>query len=128
MKMQEITIPEKVKEIGKRDRNIIAVILFGSSLKGKGRDIDLCFIMEPELSKRKLLEKRIEYAGILGDRFDVQIFQMLPLYIRIRVLKEGKIVFLRDEDKLYEIAFRTVRDFEYFRKYYEEYLRGVENV
>ncbi len=127
MKAENVLIPENVRRKIEKDRNVIAVILFGSSLRGKGEDIDLCFVTIPGLNRKRLLDMRIEYSGMLGERFDVQIFELLPLYIRTRVLKEGKIIFLRDEDMLYEIAFRTAKDFEYFRKYYEEYLGSVEN-
>jgi len=56
---------------------------------------------------------------------DVQIFQQLPLYVKVRVLGEGKTVFCKDEDLLYDLSFSTVRQFEYFKPRYLSYLEGV---
>jgi hypothetical protein len=35
------------------------------------------------------------------------------------------VVFVRDEDRLYELAIRTARAFEDFRPYYQRYLDAV---
>ncbi len=59
---------------------------------------------------------------------DVQIFQALPLYIRSRVLKEGQVLFVRDEDRLYDIAYRTAQAFEDFKPVYYRYLEQVAHV
>lgn len=39
----------------------------------------------------------------LPEIFDVQIFQLLPLYIRIDVLK-GKLIYCEDETLLHDVA------------------------
>ncbi len=70
-----------------------------------------------------LSHKRLEYMK--GDSLDVRIFQQLPLYIWVRVLKEGRIVFVRDENQLYELAFRTAQAFEDFKHIYYGYLKEV---
>jgi hypothetical protein len=41
------------------------------------------------------------------------------------VIKEGQVLFVRDEDALYEEAFRTIRAWELFRPRYEAYLVEV---
>ena len=56
---------------------------------------------------------------------DLTIFQQLPLSVRSRVLREGKVLFVRDEDRLYEVAVRTARAFEGFRHHYRGYLDAV---
>lgn len=56
---------------------------------------------------------------------DVQIFQQLPLYIRIRILKEGKILFCSNTGLLYDAAFSTIREFEDYKPIYKSYLEGV---
>jgi hypothetical protein len=67
--------------------------------------------------------KKLEYLG-LAD-YDVTLFQQLPLYIRHRVIKEGKVLFCRDEGKLYELVIETIKQFEDFKPIYYEYLEGV---
>ena len=55
----------------------------------------------------------------------ISIFQQLPLYIRKRVLREGEIFFCRDDDALYEVAFKTIRELADFEPTYLEYLKEV---
>src|SRR2546426_1519947 len=42
--------------------------------------------------------KRLDYLAEAD--LDLAIFQQIPLYVRSRVLKEGKVLFVRDEDRL----------------------------
>lgn len=108
------------------DEDILAVMLFGSSLRDASpSDMDLCMIMrQGDFSRLSLSEKRLDYLRDFPD-YDVRIFQQLPIYIRIRVLKEGKAIFCRDEDSLYDLAIREIREFERFRPIYEDYLEEV---
>ena len=109
------------------DRDVLAVILFGSQARGDagpGSDVDVCMVLEASVSSGlPASHKRLDYTG--GGNLDVKVFQQLPLYIRSRILKEGRVLFVRDEDRLYELAFRTVRAFEDFRPYYQAYLDAV---
>lgn len=109
------------------DKAILAVFLFGSTARGDRRpdsDYDVCLVVRD--SSRGPLElsgTRLEYLELPG--LDVHVFQQLPIYVRQRVLKEGQLLFVRDEDALYDLAFRTVQAFEDFRHRYLEYLEEV---
>ncbi|HET8761064.1 MAG TPA: nucleotidyltransferase domain-containing protein [Nitrospiria bacterium] len=109
------------------DETVLAVILYGSHARGDARpdsDVDVCLLLEPaHYDALTLSEKKLEYLALGGA--DVQVFQQLPLYIRHRVLKEGKFLFVRDEDRLYEFTFRTIQEWEDFRPYYQRYLDEV---
>jgi predicted nucleotidyltransferase len=111
----------------KDDRDVLAVILFGSQARGEagpGSDVDVCVVLEADgPSAIEASRKRLDYLA--GRDLDVKIFQQVPLYIRSRVLKEGRVLFVRDEDRLYDLAFRTARSFEDFRPYYQAYLAAV---
>jgi predicted nucleotidyltransferase len=83
----------------KEDDDILALILFGSAAKGEttvASDINICLVLKEKADALKAFSKRMEYLRF--GRVDVHIFQQLPLYIRRRVLKEGKVLFVRDED------------------------------
>lgn len=118
---------EKLLEKAQRDGEVLAVMLFGSAARReetRGSDLDVCLVLRPGTYDRMTLSrKRLDYLS--SAEFDTQIFQQLPLYIRRRVLKEGKVLLVKDEDALYELAFRTAQAFEDFRHFYREYLEEV---
>ena len=113
----------------KQDEEVLAVIIFGSAVRQEKTplsDVDICLVMTSQPKSFKLTSlshKRLEYMK--GDSLDVRIFQQLPLYIRVRVLREGRILFVRDENQLYELAFRTAQAFEDFKHIYYGYLKEV---
>jgi uncharacterized protein len=107
----------------KKDEDVLALILFGSYARGEeARDVDLCLVLFPDKVK-KALDKRIEYSQ--RDELDVQVFQDLPIYIRPRVIKEGKILHVKDEGLLYDIAIKTAKEYELYKPKYELYLEGI---
>jgi len=108
-----------------RDRDVLAVIIYGSYARGEEyRDIDVCLVLNPE-ARASVFDKRLEYSG--HRNIDVNVFQALPLYMQTRVLKEGVIKLCKDEDALYDIAIKAVKEFELFKPKYELYLEGVAN-
>lgn len=111
----------------KADQDLLAVILFGSHVRGEegpASDLDICLVLQPgDWGDLELSQKKLEY--LKSFNLDAQVYQQLPLYIRRRVLKEGKVLFCRDVDKLYELAFRSVQEFEDFKHIYYGYLEEV---
>lgn len=102
-------------------------ILFGSRARGDhhaGSDIDVCLVLT-QGKREAAAVGRILLAYASAVDLDVQVFERLPLYVRRRVLKEGRILFVRDEDALYDVAFRTIRAYESFRPRYQAYLAEV---
>ena len=121
---------KKIIEKLKRKKEIIGIILFGSYLKNKkyARDIDICILLNKKYNTSYLAKKKLEYLKGLPDKYDVQIYQLLPLYIRTRILKEGKILYTKDIKKIYNIAYETIKDFEDFKRYYYDYINRRPNV
>jgi len=118
---------QKILEKAKKDKQVIAVALFGSSLKSKGRDIDLCLFLDKKYSNLEMSKQRMDYLKIADKEVDLQIFQQVPIYIRIRILKEGKILLSKNSPELYEIAFSTIKEFGFYKKLYTMYLQEVKN-
>jgi len=118
---------KKILNKAKKDKKVIAVALFGSSLKSRGRDIDICLFLNKKYSNLEMSKKQLEFLKGISNKFDIQIFQQLPLYIRIRILREHKILLCKNSDLLYEIAFSTIKEFGFFKKTYEMYLDAVKN-
>jgi len=118
--------PEKISQKARNDKDVLAVLLFGSYARNeKFTDIDVCVVLKPEkFNPLFLSKKRLEYLTAFPN-LDIQIYQQLPLYIKMRVLKDGKTIFCRNEDLLYDLIISTVRQFEYFKPRYLSYLEGV---
>lgn len=116
---------EDLLETAKNDDRILAVMIYGSRARGEARpesDTDVCLVLSPRIDSRQAgPQTALDYIGF--STLDVHIFQRLPLYVRQRVLKDGKVVLVKNEDDLYEVAFRTVRSWEDFRPFYLAYLQ-----
>lgn len=122
---------EALLDQARKDPTVLAVMLFGSVARGEARpdsDVDICLVLEPtpppegRREPSVLTEKRLQY---LHFDLDVKLFEQLPLYVRHQVLKEGRVLFVRDEDRLYGVALRAVKEFEDFKPRYREYLEAV---
>ena len=113
----------------RQDEAVLAVFLFGSVARQEQTplsDMDICLALMPQSTPFEplaLSRKRLDY--LKHTLLDIQIFQQLPLYVRRRVLKEGQVLFVRDETLLYELAFRTAQAFEDFKRIYASYLEEV---
>ncbi len=97
-------------------------ILYGSSLGNyhlEKSDIDICLFIDAE--KEDLSKIRLELLKKFNDRLDIQIFQLLPLYVQTEVLK-GKVLYVRNEERLYEIANKTIEEYEEFYPFYLDYI------
>jgi predicted nucleotidyltransferase len=114
-------------EIVKQDNEVIAVLLFGSIAQGRAdreSDIDICLVMQPGFyAPLELSRKKLAYLKLFD--LDIQIFQQLPLYIRMRVIKENRVLFCRNEGGLYKIAFSTITEFSDFEHIYRDYLKDA---
>lgn len=118
---------QEVIEQASGDARMLAVMLFGSTARGEqhpASDVDICLVLEPgTYAPEALMDIRLQYLADFPA--DIQIFQQLPIYIRQRILKEGKVLVCRDEDVLYDIAWRTVQAFADFKPLYDCYLDEV---
>ena len=111
----------------KDDPEVLAVLLFGSRARGTaspGSDFDVCLVlMDERRSDLAAARTRLQYLADLD--LDLVLFHQLSLPMRSRVLKEGHVLFVRDEDALYALAARTARAFEGFRHIHRQYLDHV---
>ena len=85
-----------------KDR-VLAVLIFGSAVDGdEFRDIDVC-IVAPEGYNIREIFKRIDVSG---KRYDVWLFEELPLYMKLEVIEKHVVVFSRDLLELYEYFYK----------------------
>lgn len=83
--------------------SVKAAILFGSYAKGKQRedsDVDLCVITSPESD---------EPLELSSKKIDISLFHRLPLMMRYRVFRDGKLLFCKDAALLTKLKFWTIK-------------------
>ena len=95
-----------------KDR-VLAVLMFGSAMDcDESRDIDVC-IVAPEGCDIREVFKRIDVSG---KRYDVWLFEELPLYMKMEVIEKHVIVYCRDILELYEYFYQ-------FRKLWQDQVK-----
>ncbi|MEA3254692.1 MAG: nucleotidyltransferase domain-containing protein [Candidatus Altiarchaeota archaeon] len=116
----------KIKELDSEGR-IDFIVLYGSLSRNRDNplsDIDIAIHYDGD--KKERFRFRINVQGRLSNRFDIQIFQDLPLYIRNEVIKHGKPLYYRDYKGISNTYLQTLREYEDFEKYlrlYYSYLK-----
>ena len=114
-------IMDIIKKIGKN--KVKFIILFGSVAHKKDNkfsDIDLAIYYEG--AKKERYDFLFKLAGLLPDKYDVKIFQDLPLYIQKDVLK-GKLIYTENQSFVYNVAYDVIKKFEDFKKGYYDYIK-----
>jgi predicted nucleotidyltransferase len=102
------------------------VILHGSTAEGRptaDSDIDLCVYYDGSREDAAQFRHKL-LSRLPALRYDIQVFQLLPLYVRVEILR-GIPVFVRDERFLYETATRTLREFGDFKHRLYDYTGQV---
>ena len=100
-------------------------MLFGSYAKKKQTplsDIDIC-IVDYKISK----EDKINLYTKSNEKVQVSFFSDLPIAVRFRVLKEGKILFLSDKNLFYSIRADTFTEFMDYRHVLDFYYKNTYN-
>ncbi len=100
------------------------IVLYGSALSNsylKDSDIDICIYLSNKKNRKEFVEFRLELLKKIEENFDIQIFQLLPIYVQIEVLK-GEILYVKDLDKMYEIAYNTIEEYEDFYPLFKDYI------
>ena len=99
------------------------IILYGSASEDRmteRSDVDLCVGYDGDEEEASRFRYDI-LSELFADEYDIQIFQLLPLYVRKEVLK-GEVLYFRDKRELYDIAYRTIREFDDFKHRYYDYI------
>ena len=98
------------------------VILYGSQALGKATpmsDFDFAVYYDGNKDERYRFLININF----NENFDAKVFQDLPLYIQKEVLK-GKVIYAKDLSFVYDTAYNTIKDYSYFKKYHEDYIKS----
>lgn len=97
------------------NKEILGILLFGSyaeDMQTNRSDIDIC-IVAPKEDPGELLSFSLQRVNVNLKKYDVRMFQEFPLYIKIRVIKQGILIYSPNKYDLYEF-------FYFYRKLWNE--------
>lgn len=105
---------EKTANGLKKIKGIASVILFGSYARKEQKpisDIDICVVTGRKISD----EIRADIASYASRKIQISIFWDLPPSVRFSVLKEGKVLFNRNERLMHVATVETVSEYLDFK-------------
>lgn len=105
---------EKVVDEIKKIKGVQAVVLFGSTARGEQKpisDVDICVLADKKIS----INAKDDIASFSSEKIDISIFWDLPASVRLKVLKEGKILFSRSEESFHSASVETVSEYLDFK-------------
>jgi len=88
-------------------KDILGILLFGSYSKSKNTnrsDIDIC-VVAPKEDLHKLLSFILQNINVEANKYDIRIFNELPLYIKIHIIEDGLLIYSSNKLDLYEFFF-----------------------
>jgi len=118
-------LSEKLRE----EKSIIALYLFGSSVKGQLKplsDLDIAVLLDKKVPGDKFIEQYLKISGIATDMLKVEEIDLIilneaPLRIVHNVLKTGNLLFCTDPVQLagfIENNYKRYPDFMFYKNQY----------
>lgn len=117
MELDEVV--DKIKDFDE----VQFIILYGSVSEERdadNSDVDLCIGYDGNEEEAARFRYDI-LSELFADHYDVQIFQLLPIYVKKEVLK-GEVLYCKDKRELYDIAYQSVSEFDDFKRRYYDYI------
>jgi predicted nucleotidyltransferase len=108
-----------VREL-KKNKAVEAIYLFGSHARGTQlpfSDIDICVVTQKGIP----LYAKAGLVSGSSQKIEITAFWDMPVYIRYRVLKEGKPLFVRDREFVNRVTIETLREYFDFRPVIERF-------
>jgi len=116
----------KVKALGRRHPEVLAVYLFGSRAEGvarAGSDLDLAVLLRPEVERERYPDHRMELleelSGALSPRLDLIILNQVSPLLQFQVLQKGRLLYERDHDLRSELEMHMLSRYYDQRRYLE---------
>ena len=131
-KGQKQDIKKRVADFLKKRPEIISAYLHGSFLEGDFRDIDVAVYLTG-ISKGEALQYELNLENELGRLTnlwaDVRILNHAPLSFRFSVIKNGTLLFSKDERIRCDFECLTIveyHDFDFLRGIYRKEALGIK--
>jgi len=123
-------IPHIVKRL-KQLEYINALFFFGSFVRQDLKplsDIDIAVLFTDDVKNKLYPDLQLELAGIIEDtikteEFDLIVLNYAPLSFAYNILKDGKLIFVKNRAQLIDFRERIIKyhlDFQFYRKEFDK--------
>jgi len=133
-------IEPNVKDAGSPSARLRKGLGCGSQARGDVgplSDVDVAVLVSPfpcgegELSPKEILSLRLRLMEAIGrvlrvERVDVVVLNDAPYLLQHRAIRDGRVLFCRDELARVRYEFRVLRDYLDFRYYEDRYFQAME--
>lgn len=119
--MNENLISEITNEL-KKYKDVEAIYLFGSYAKNTQKpisDIDICVITKKKISSK--IRSEILSSG--SKKIDISIFWDLPIIVKSKVFKEGKLLYSKNDEFITETLVKTMKEFIDFKPKLDRFVK-----
>jgi len=126
--IQKKEIIDELTRLLREREEIIFAYLHGSFLTHDFRDIDIAIYLKKDEDVLYEVELGVELEKILKFPVDVRVLNSAPLTFKFKVIKDGLLLFSRDERIRSDFEALTIseyHDFSYFRKRYRREVLGI---
>jgi predicted nucleotidyltransferase len=117
-----------LKKVMEKDEKVLFAYVYGSYARDSidfDSDIDVAVYLKPSDAKGyigKEEELTIELVTkIHMDRIDLRILNVLPLLLQYNILKDGILIFVRDDKERVDFETRVMNRFFELKPYIDEY-------
>jgi len=126
-------IQKKITNFLEDEERIVFAYLHGSFFKEKFRDIDLAVYLNINLSKKEILKYELHLEREISRKVnypcDIRVLNNSPLSFRFSVIKNGIILFSRNECKRSDFECLSIveyHDFNFYRNRYMGSALGIK--
>jgi len=127
MTRKKTEVLDVVKEVIENDPEVLFAYQYGSSVYAdlSGSDIDLAVYLK-SADIKACIRKEEEFTAALAiklhtDKIDLRILNVLPILLQYHILKEGILIFVRDEREKVDFETRVMERFFELKPYIDEY-------
>jgi predicted nucleotidyltransferase len=122
-------------ELFANESALVIAYLFGSQARGDTgplSDVDVAVLVKDEISPQETLALRLRLMEAIGralglERVDVVVLNEAPYLLQHRVIRDGKVLYSRDELARVQYEFRVLRDYLDYRYYEDRHLRAIQD-